>query len=312
MGGDNKVSDYWCSNRNNSQYNINVNNRSSQPIAPGIITELGGSDYENIVFSMAEPGYFTSESKEGKRILDDYELQFNREGNSYTLEKVYKGNQCVEDDMSNFWPLDQDLGLDGYNGYNGNKSDDGGDHNWYFGMRYDFEFSLGDYIGDMTYSFNGDDDLWVFLDGKPIIDLGEIHSAYPENNFQGSEYDYSKWVEQFPNEVDLWEILLNKEDYTQADKENLTDEQRNEKHRITVLFMERGGYGSNCMMNFVLPNVKSSDPVITQEPKTILEFDKKDINTNAGVSGAEFGLYKKKNVRRMILLKRLLLMIMAR
>lgn len=285
MGGSGSVSTYTAEDIYGE--NININDMAKRPIKAGIVTELTGNDFENVIFSVDEPGYFSADSKEGKRILDDYELEFQRNGNSYTLEKVYKGDECVEDDLSNFWPLDSNLGLDGYNG----GSDDGREHNWYFGMRYDFEFSLGDYIGDMAYSFNGDDDLWVFLDGKPIIDLGGIHSGYPENNFTGSDYDYSRWVDQFPNEVDLWEVLLGKENYTQADKEALTDEQRSEKHRITVLFMERGGYGSNCMMNFVLPNVESSDPIITQEPKTKLAFDKKDIDTGAGVEGAVFGLY---------------------
>ena len=38
-------------------------------------------------------------------------------------------------------------------------------HNYYFGMRYDIKFKLGDYIGPLSYSFTGDDDMWVDLVG---------------------------------------------------------------------------------------------------------------------------------------------------
>ena len=267
-------------------YNANANNQADYPVIPDLIDNLSGTNYENVNFVPDEPGLFSSEEKEGKRILDGYELQFERNGNTYTLTRVVDENgRTVVRDLSNFWPLDNDTSIDGLSG----GSDDGGSHNWYFGMRYDFQFSLGDYVGDLTYSFNGDDDLWVFLDGEPIIDLGGMHSAYPVNSFSGPNYDYSKWVSIYPNECDLWEVILD-EDYTEADKANLTDEQRQETHTITVLFMERGGYGSNCEMEFVLPNVAASSPVISATPRADVEFTK--VNTkNEPLEGAKFKLY---------------------
>lgn len=273
----------------------NINNKANHPIIAGLIINLTGVDYKDVNFAVDEPGFFSADSKEGKRILDGYELQFNKTGNKYTLNSVLNPNGGIaENDLSNYWPLDNDLGVDGWQG----PGDDDQMHNWYFGMRYDFEFSLGDYIGDLKYSFNGDDDLWVFLDGKPIIDLGGLHSAYPENSFKYNppegqskdEFDYSRWEEQYPNECDLWEEILG-EGYTLADKQNLSEEERTEKHTITVLFMERGGFGSNCQMEFVLPNVEASDPIISSVPKATLSFKKIDGESKNGISGAEFTLY---------------------
>ncbi len=263
-------------NFGNQQYDINANNQNRQPIIPGIVTDLSGDNYSNVNFKegLDEPGYFTSDSKTGKRILDDYNLNFTKNGNKYTLTSVSKGNKIVANDLKNFWPLDSNLGKDGLNG----GSDDGKAHNWYFAMRYDFKFKLGDYMGDLTYSFNGDDDLWVFMDGKPIIDLGGLHSAYPVNSFSENAYNYSAWTSIYPNTVDLWEKLGGKES---AD--------RDQEHTITVLFMERGGYGSNCNMEFVLPNVTSTEPVVSTTPKADLSLKKVD-SKNAPIPGATFKL----------------------
>lgn len=268
-------------NYGNQQYNINNNNQNRQPIIPGIVTGLSGTNYSEVNFKdgLDEPGFFTSEPKTGKRILDGYNLNFTKTGNKYTLTSVSKGGEQVAGNMNNFWPLDSNRGNDGLTG----GSDDHGSHNWYFAMRYDFKFKLGDYMGDLTYSFTGDDDLWVFMDGKPIIDLGGLHSAYPKNSFSGTEYDYSAWHDKYPNTVNLWDILGGK------DAAN-----REAEHTITVLFMERGGYGSNCNMEFVLPNVTSTEPVISTTPKADLSLKKVD-SKDAPIKDVEFKLVNGNN-----------------
>lgn len=279
-------------NYGGKEYDINTDNLNEQPIIPNIITNLTGSNYSQVNFKerLDEPGFFSADTKIGKRILDGYNLNFTKTGNKYTLTSVSKGKTPVASDMKNFWPLDSDTGNDELTG----GSDDGKSHNWYFAMRYDFKFTLGDYMGDLTYSFTGDDDLWVFMDGDPIIDLGGIHSAYPENDLyknNPNKYwyrNYSAWNNIYPNTVDLWERLGGKD---KADREK--------EHTITVLFMERGGFGSNCNMEFVLPNVTPADPVISTTPKTDYSFQKTDASGKP-LNGAVFGLYSDSNCQNLI------------
>lgn len=117
-------------------------------------------------------------------------------------------------------------------------------------MRYDVDFKLGDYIGPLDYEFTGDDDLWVVLDGnKVVLDLGGIHDAAP-------------------GKVDLWKYLLN-ENQT---KDQLTTEQKEQEHTLTVLYMERGAGVSNCNMNFTLPSARITQ--VTEAESTNLVLHK--------------------------------------
>ena len=266
--------------------------------AKGIIT---GIDYDSGALKMGktsdnaqlyEPGYFTREAKEGKSIYPDrYKLTFNRNGDNYTLYDVTntEGTQSKLSNYNrttgeNFFPLD-DLGTD-KDDKNTTAATDGNKHNDYFGMRYDVQFTLGGYLGNLNYHFKGDDDLWVVLDaekngGRVVLDIGGIHAAIEDS-------------------VDLWQVLLEKTNYNLEDKieylEADTDgngiKNKDEKHTLTILYMERGAHESNCKMDFTLPN---STVIDTSRLETSsLKLTK--VNTSGKViSGAEFSVTNDSN-----------------
>lgn len=206
-------------------------------------------DYQTVLWNVDQPGFFTDDYQgEGKTIYTDYKLNFNRSGNHYTLASVQKPNNETIHAGADFWPL-------GYKEY-------------YFGMRYDVEFEIGDYVGPMDYKFTGDDDLWVLLDGEVVIDVGGIHDA-----LEGS--------------TDLWEKLGYSNGRRPGPDETAA---KTKKHRITVLYMERGAGESNCQMEFTLPNSRILD--VTDVPKATLSLKKVNSKDEA-ISGAEFKLVSK-------------------
>ena len=219
---------------------------------------------------MYEPGFFTKDTKSGKQVLSGYKLSLSRSGDTYKLTDVKKDNESVlrgyTTEGANFYPLDS-IRNDNPDSANDN------DHNDYFGMRYDIEFKIGDYLGDLNYTFKGDDDLWAVLDanengGKVVIDLGGIHSALDKS-------------------VDLWKTILGKDNYTPEDKKNLSEDERNKTHTLTILYMERGAYASNCQMEFTLPNSKV---INSEEAEKSLTFTKTTTSGTA-LAGATFTLY---------------------
>ena len=120
-------------------------------------------------------------------------------------------------------------------------SDDGKDHNSYFGMHFVVEFELSkDYVGPLEYYFFGDDDMWVFLDNQLVCDIGGVHSSV-------GEY------------VNLW-------DYLEKGSEG--------KHKLSFFYTERGASGSTCWMQFTLPTVSSLTPETTDDDYGNLKIEK--------------------------------------
>ena len=242
---------------NGKHINVYTQGTGDNAKKTGIVTGLS-TDYRNVLFSVDEPGVFSLDTKAGKTVLNGYKLSFGQKGDTYTLESVYDpNNKKVEDAGSSFFPLDE---------ASSNTPDkaDKNDHNYFFGMRYDVEFTIGDYVGDMTYEFTGDDDLWVLIDGKIALDLGGIHEAMTD-------------------EVNIWNHLG-------LDRNNIKEDQkdeRNQKHTLTVLYMERGGYASNCQMEFTLPNAKV---ININEVTGGITLTKKARDTDSVLADAKFTL----------------------
>lgn len=171
---------------------------------------------------------------------------------SFRHPGIYDGIQHKTVIWSNdFWPMDSSstFGADGHDLIFGRKdiasqrkiknipqtteapyewgnspvSDDFLDHNSYFGMHFTVDFTLPhDYCGDLEYLFFGDDDIWMFLDGKLVLDIGGVHSAV-------GEY------------VNLWDYI------EQGDTS---------PHQLQFYYLERGASGSTCWIQYTIPSAK--------------------------------------------------------
>lgn len=156
-----------------------------------------------------------------------------------------------------------------------------------FGLEYDLTFYmtntgyLTDSSGiaqDISFNFSGDDDVWVFVDGVKVLDLGGDHkvsaatinftdgkvyykssatsinsSVISSSGCQGTwSYDNNSYI----NVVDLNEILA-----AYGKPFNSTD--ASTKHTFQMFYLERGAFQSNCVISFNLPqasglNVKNN------------------------------------------------------
>lgn len=222
----------------------------------GLLKEVEDNGKGAVKFNYPEPGFFVDQDAIAeingdktylRKVIKDYKLVFDQNGDSYKLTRVIDKNgdqRATAGD--NFFPLDKEPR---------SEKSDNGDHNYFFGMRYDVTFKIGDYVGPLDYTFSGDDDLWVVLDGKHIvIDLGGIHQAATK------KVNLKKYVE---------------------------GEDKEKEHTLTILYMERGAYRSNCQMEFTLPSARISE--VTNVPTTDLVLKKVNKDQKA-LSGARFTL----------------------
>ncbi|WP_288923746.1 fibro-slime domain-containing protein, partial [uncultured Bifidobacterium sp.] len=248
----------WNGNTLN-KFNEPNRNNNLQGTTFGLVTGLDENGHIQYAEGVDAPKMFDGGNATGKTTYNGWSLGFNRQGDTYTLSSVNDGSTKVLDGLeqfnnpvtgetvydhiwtNNFWPLDHYPSTDGltgdymdrgkYVGSDGNQlyppSDDGLDHNNLFGMQYEIQFELTEnYTGPLEYYFFGDDDMWVFLDGRLVCDIGGVHSSV-------GEY------------VNLWDYI----------KKGTAG-----KHTLKFYYTERGLSGSTCYMQFTLPSVSSVPP----------------------------------------------------
>ncbi len=214
------------------------------------------SDY-GLVFNQVGDTYTLEKVKSNSDADSDEGVVLNNLGRFISRQNWNKTKWIFSND---FWALDnvESHGTANHDTKHGNakvpttprpsgqglpESDFGGDHNGYFGMQYEVKFNLiDDYVGPLEYYFFGDDDMWVYLDGKLVCDIGGVHSS-------AGEY------------VNLW-------DYVGQALEGASDEIKNgpsagkcgdnKEHVLKFYYTERGASGSTCFMRFTLPSVTSA------------------------------------------------------
>ena len=162
-----------------------------------------------------------------------------------------------------------------------------GSNNFYFGMYMEVNFSQpedGQAVHNgssspMIYEFNGDDDLWIYIDDVLVLDIGGIHDAHSGYiNFATGEVH----VECVNGNGDNQDTTI-KEMYWRAQKfpdgSNWTDENDPRvnsffagntfrdftTHTLKMFYMERGAGASNLHMKFNLQTVPEGTIEVTKE-----------------------------------------------
>lgn len=138
-------------------------------------------------------------------------------------------------------------------------------------------------LKDMVFKFSGDDDVWVYIDGVLVGDLGGIHEkATLEINFATGEVKvgHVDGANGTKKEIEKTNIKA-KFKAAGADTTNFFGNtfRDSTKHTLSFFYLERGAGASNMSLKFNLTTLPSS------------EVAKVDQNGEA-VNGATFKLYR--------------------
>lgn len=254
------IMDGWLYKANGDRVNEDDNFQGVPKLAVGgkqIITDLFSSDKTvdsglNHLFTKDSNGYY--------------------EYNSATNYAYY--NQSGENVQKNFqvYNRPQNKGSDGQGDFMPLVDIDK-DASWYYGMTVGFNFTQpenGKINGNnMVFEFSGDDDVWVYVDGQLVLDIGGIHGAVSGSiNFATGAVNVDKAVPKDQSNISntLGTHTTLKEIFSLDGK---TFEDYSE-HRLEFIYLERGAGESNCHLKFNMPPI----------PKESLQVKKEITNTD--------------------------------
>lgn len=152
-----------------------------------------------------------------------------------------------------------------------------------FGVRFNIPFYLSDdgtiNGKNMVFEFSGDDDVWIFLDGKLVLDLGGQHGkATGTIDFGGTDSTVkvtNKTVTYVNGSTNaLYTVtsdkILAEDTYVKSQSNTITDIAKGDtnKHVLTIFYMERGMFESNFHMAFNFVPEGAPAATATPEPTT--------------------------------------------
>ena len=118
------------------------------------------------------------------------------------------------------------------------------------------------------FDFTGDDDVWVFIDGVLVLDLGGIHQALDGSiNFATGKITYNREQSHGNSPATTIADAFSKAGET-------WDSTAYKTHHLSFFYLERGDGGSNCKIRFNLPVKPSKAIDIEKETLGTIEADR--------------------------------------
>lgn len=207
-----------------------------------------GKVYENVTFPFVKKGmYWTFDSADNTAYNKNLQLKYD-DTDEYFLQSndtAVNGHTTTEETKNgNYFPL--------------NSSDQSGDAsrlNYGFGQKFDLKFRLtsdGKVVNpdnnnekeNIKFNFSGDDDVWVFIDGQLVLDIGGDHGVVNgEIDFAEKKATVSSVKNASSNGAtsNVVKTFSNKLDYF------------TKEHTLTMFYMERGLWESNMKITFNFP-----------------------------------------------------------
>ncbi|MCD7736458.1 MAG: fibro-slime domain-containing protein [Lachnospiraceae bacterium] len=143
---------------------------------------------------------------------------------------------------------------------------------WGFGMVTSVDFQMTDDGKDedgnaITFEFSGDDDVWVYIDGYLVLDIGGTHDAitgtidFSTGDVELTAGSYGKIgdiaVTGSVSTTDTSSSTLSQDNIYDVLGTTLTGFASEGNHTLTIYYMERGRGRSNCLIKFNLPQKDS-------------------------------------------------------
>lgn len=283
--GVNHYTDYYF--RNPLRFNHWMSNYTGGKVVQGIVKARLGEDGYPILNSSDERSmaylFDPNKEEEGKKIYadlshllsesEDGTISFNSDKHYawYPLQTgggdfiVYDGTYTVRGESGAQIPV----GFVPFNSYDENNqiiSPDGPfDHHFGLTLSTNFKIPKDAVVNDkdMVFDFTGDDDVWVFIDGVLVLDMGGVHGKRSGAiNFKTGEVAVDNVASSVPGRPASIDTIGPVS--TIADifaKQGLTfDNSENSKHSLSLFYVERGGHESNLSMKFNLPTVAEHEP----------------------------------------------------
>ena len=247
-----------------------------------------GEVYENVKFPFTKKeNLFNDDTGVDYWYFDSQDTTlYLKQDSGQNSDSKYFLQKSTEDKKKNSVNVNASSGSQGQNGYFPfNETATSGvasTYNYGFGTKLQMDFTLTDdgkvetnktvdgknVKTNIKFFFSGDDDVWVFIDGKLALDVGGAHGKVSGLLEFGETSDGKNSVTAYVSKVkqggtsgsdqdknSVKTVTYNGEPiYFYAQGTTLNDLDKGKKHTLTMYYMERGMWESNMAVAFNFPD----------------------------------------------------------